>query len=39
MFTSKLGPRLHLSVPPHIPDIKGWLLSLAAIHQIAVVIC
>ena len=35
----KLGPRLHLSVPPHIPDIKGWLLSLAAIHQIAVVIC
>ena len=36
---SKLGPRLHLLVPPHIPDIKGWLLSLAAIHQIAVVIC
>ena len=35
----KFGPRLHLSVPPHIPDIKGWLLSLAAIHQIAVVIC
>ena len=26
----KLGPRLHLSVPPHIPNIKGWLLSLAA---------
>ena len=34
----KLVPRLHLSVPPHISDIKGCLRSLAAIHQIAVVI-